>query len=99
MDRQLRTTLHQQKRLLEAQINECHFSLGILEDNRLLIRTSLSIECVPPFWNSSREVLNGQIRTHVAMIAEYHWLAKKLARLDEIHSTNSDIAPDSPEIS
>lgn len=98
MDRQLRTALYQKKRLLEAQINECHFSLGILEDNRLLIRTSLSIECVPPFWNSSREVLNSQIRTHVALIAEYHWLVKRLARLDKIHSNNGGIAPDSPEI-
>ena len=76
--------LRQQRKTLEAQIRGYHFSFPILEASRLNIRTCLPTEHVLSFWNGSREVLNGQTRTLMALVSEYYQVQKKLDKLDHV---------------
>ena len=95
MDRKLYTALCKRKQLLEAQVSACHFSLNSLEDNRLAIRTGLSADSVPGFWDNSREIVNDQVRTHMALVAEYCWVLSRLEKFNKIYSNGRSIGPDS----
>lgn len=94
MDRQMYMALCKRKQLLEAQINEYQFVLNSLEDNRLLIRTSLSANSVLSFWDNSREILNRHIRTHMALIPEYYWVLSRLEKLNKIHTSGRSVGSD-----
>ncbi len=94
MDRQLYTTLYKRKQLLQAQMQAHHFSLNSLEDSRLAIRTSLSADSVPRFWNNSREVVNSHVRTHMAFVAEYCWVLNRLEKFNKIYANDRNVDSD-----
>jgi len=77
--------LCQRGRVLEAQIKGYNFSFPILEVNRLNIRSCLPGECIPNFWNSSRDVLNRETRSLMALVSEYYQIQTELNKLDRAH--------------
>lgn len=77
--------LCQRGRILEAQIKGFNLSFPILEGSRLNIRTSLPPECVSNFWESSRDILNSETRSLMALISEYYQIQTELHRLEQAH--------------
>ena len=94
MNRHPYTALYKRKQVLTAQISAHHLSLNALEDSRLAIRTSLSADSVPRFWNNSREIVNNHVRTHIALVAEYCWVLNRLEKFNKIHVSDRSIGLD-----